>query len=137
MRNSQRYEDVIEMALGPKKAAILMESGYFFTASPETVFAYHDDGYGTQIKVGELRYEGSSVLEAQTVNVYEGHQRKGIATVLYCIAESESGGRFIPSKRDINGRRFDNRTPDGRSLWKQRRRPFGRRSDPKTQASPR
>ena len=130
MDPKQRYVELLQNVLSPTKAAFLHDSGYFFTFTPGLVSAFQDDGYGTQTKVGELRYfGGGKLLEADTVNVYDGHQRKGIATAMYCIAEAESGGRFITAKRRVNGRSLDNRTPDGQALWRQKRRPFGRRAE--------
>ena len=130
MDPKQCYAELLQDGLSPAKAAFLHESGDFFTFTPGLVSAFQDDGYGTQTKVGELRYfGGGKLLEADTVNVYDGPQRKGIATAMYCIAEAESGGSFIAAKRKVNGRSFGSRTPDGQALWRQKRRPFGRRAE--------
>ena len=78
--------------------------------------------------VGYLAYEsGNKGLHPRGVEVNSEHRRKGIATELYRHAEKFSGGKFNRSQMQ---------TGDGKDLWSQPNRPFGK-SDLKKMSRPR
>ena len=59
-------------------------------------------------------------FDANNVVVHPAHQRKGIASGLYSLAEQKLGIRMVPS---------DVQTPEGEALWNQTNRPFGKSQD--------
>jgi hypothetical protein len=71
-------------------------------------------------QVGRLDFIKSKfkkVLKATIVNVDPNHRREGIGTQMYIYAETQLGLKFT--------RNDDVLTPDGKSIWNQKSRPFG------------
>ncbi len=72
-------------------------------------------------RVGELRFIISKfkpVLKATTVSVDPSHRREGIGSSMYQFAEKELGKPFV--------RNEDVLTPDGKALWNNKNRKFGK-----------
>jgi len=53
-----------------------------------------------------------------TVGTYPNHRRKGLANSAYSLIQQKTGGKFYPDTED--------QTEDGKALWSQPNRPFGK-----------
>jgi len=77
-------------------------------------------------KIGGLHVfesEGGGELTANHAGVSEAHRRKGIASGMYQYAEKITGMKFDEHSTEDEGRA---RTPDGKALWSQPNRSFGK-----------
>ena len=71
-------------------------------------YDYVPDETGTRLTSGDLR--------GWDVKIHPDHQRKGLATAMYKLAEKNSGKKVIQGGT----------TPEGSALWSQPNRPFGK-----------
>jgi hypothetical protein len=73
-------------------------------------------------KVGHLdidNHQDNSMFALET-EVDEDHQRKGLASAMYRLAEEKTGRKFSPSPHQ---------TDEGAAIWNQPNRPFGKSED--------
>jgi ribosomal protein S18 acetylase RimI-like enzyme len=75
------------------------------------------DNFGDPEEVGHARiYNNSDSLAASEIAIHPDHRRKGLATAMYNLAELKTG------KKIVRGTQY----PDGKALWAQPNRPFGK-----------
>jgi hypothetical protein len=115
----RRDADKIRHVGNPKNLAGIsfsIKSGQTKFGAIPTVTVTAEDSSGDVAGIAEFEQVGGD-WEPQSTNVATKYQRKGVASAMYALVEQETGMKVIPS---------ESQTKEGRSLWAQRDRNFGK-----------
>lgn len=71
---------------------------------------------GEKVGYAQFHHGNKGEMVPYNVQIHPDHQRKGIGTAMYSLAEEKSGRKIVPSK---------SQSPGAKALWSQPNRPFG------------